>query len=95
MKIDQTSDIFLVGNVLYVMVINSLRPCDAYMQTGTSPYSQGPLIRRFYSPTFLWSEGSIVRGFYSPMAYSSNVLYSEDSIVRKCLFRRLDIPKVL
>ena len=57
---------------------------------GNSPYSEGPLIRRFYSPTFLWSEGSIVRRFYSP-----NVLYSEDSIVRKCLFRGFDIPKVL
>ena len=33
---------------------------------GTSPYSECPLIWRFYSPTFLWSECSTVRGFYSP-----------------------------
>ena len=36
------------------------------VDSGTSPYSKGPLIQRFYSPTFLWSEGSIVWGFYSP-----------------------------
>ena len=35
------------------------------------------------------------RTSYSPKAYISNVLYSEDSIVRKFLFRRFDIPKVL
>ena len=26
-----------------------------FILSGTSPYSEGPLIRRFYSPTFLWS----------------------------------------
>ena len=35
------------------------------------------------------------RRSYSPKAYISNVLYSEDSIVRKFLFRRFDVPKVL
>ena len=33
------------------------------------------------------------RRSYSPMAFSSNVLYFENSIVKKCLFRRLDILK--
>ena len=35
------------------------------------------------------------RRSYSPKAYISNVLYSEDSFVRKFLFRKFDIPKVL
>ena len=52
-------------------------------------YSEGPLIRRFYSPTFQWSEGSIVRRFYSPKGF-----YSEDSIVRK-RYRSTDVPKVV
>ena len=35
------------------------------------------------------------RRSHSPKASISNVLYSDDSIVRKFLFRRFDVPKVL
>ena len=46
------------------LLLGILSQCP-HVTWGTSPYSEGPLIRRFYSPTFLWSEGSIVRGFYT------------------------------
>ena len=61
--------------------------------------SEGSIVRKVVVPKIQLSESVIgvpmFRRDYSPMAYSSNGLYSEDSIVRKCLFRRLDIPKVL
>ena len=37
----------------------------------------------------------MIRRSYSSKVYISKVLYSEDSIVRRVLFRRYDIPKVL
>ena len=41
------------------------------IKMGTSPYSEGPLIRRFYCPKtyiskVLYSEGSIVRKVFGP-----------------------------